>query len=80
MNTHLEEKEYNAGDIVWATARRPMPEEMEKELFKPQRIKEAHHPLYVFDSGWSVNVDLGDKLLEYTRIIDECIINFPQEK
>lgn len=56
-------KIFKKGDIVWATAREPMPEEMEKELFKPQKISIARHPFYEFESRWSVNVEMGDKLL-----------------
>jgi hypothetical protein len=54
-------KKFKVGDRVWATARYPMPEEMEKDLFKPQTIRYAKHPLYEFDK-WSVNVERGDKL------------------
>lgn len=53
---------YKVGDIVFATARQPMPVSMERELLRPQVIKEADHPFYEFESGWSVNVDLGDDL------------------
>lgn len=64
-------KTFKVGDKVWATARKPLPERMEKDLFKPQIIKFADHPYYEFESKdpdlgyWSVNVDMGDKLFLY---------------
>lgn len=57
-------KKYKVGDIVWATAREPMPESMEEALSKPQKIKIANHPFYKFESNWSVNVEMGDSLYQ----------------
>lgn len=54
------------GDIVKATGRDPMPEEMRKAFALNQVVKVADHPFYEFASGWSVNVDQGDSIFLVT--------------
>jgi len=61
MNSQ-KQKKYNVGDVVFASAREPMPISMKKELLRPQKIVKESHPLYVFHSGWSVNIELNDQM------------------
>ena len=62
----IKEGDINVGDIVRARGRAPMPEAMKKAFEERQTVSIAEHPFYEFESGWSVNVEMGDWLFLVT--------------
>lgn len=62
MKKPLKEGNINVGDIVTFIGRDPMPEAMQKATLEKQVVSVAEHPYYEFESGWSVNVDMGDHI------------------
>lgn len=57
-----EQLDFKVGDQVFVQAREPMPNSMKRDLGKPQIITVAQDPYYEFESGWSVNLAMGDRL------------------
>lgn len=50
------------GDLVMAKGREPMPEEMKKAFAEKQKVTVADYPFFEFESGWSVNLEMGDDI------------------
>lgn len=57
-----QQKKIKVGDHVYAQGREPMPESMRKALAEKQVVTVAAFPFFEFESGWSVNVEMGDHI------------------
>lgn len=49
-----------------AKGREPMPEEMKKAFADKQTVTVANFPFFEFESGWSVNIEMGDEIFLVT--------------
>lgn len=62
MKKEVKAGDINVGDIVQFRGREPMPDEMRKASEMKHVVTVAEHPYYEFESGWSVNIDMGDHI------------------